>query len=499
VSVGETALTIDPALANGPGGPAGVAEVRAAAQGLGALLDRLDPLVVTVDDAMVMVEVFCRIERMAATGKTLMAKRATDSPRLLRYKGFKDGVDYLARTLDTSAGDAAAILGMANALEGLDATTTAAKTGGLSPRKVAAVASAAIADPAAEAEMVTLAQTAPVKEVQERSRQIRRRASTETDEQRAANARRRRSVSHWIDTDTGDGRGSWRLPPGAHAEVVAELNRRANRYFEHARRHGRRELPGAYMADALIELTHPTTTPRLHPSTAPPAGTAENAELIDDDCEPHDHDAAAGDGEGLPPSRSRRNTKIHYRIDATAAQRGHTTPGERCEIAGVGPIPASDIHALTRSDAFKTVIVTDPHDHTKIVSVAHLGHQPLNPHTLLEDLHTAINTRGVNVATLLHTGRQPTATQTTAIEWLSGGHCQIHGCTSGTGRLEIDHIKPWAHTHRTELHQLALLCGHHHDLKTRHNWTIGPLHPNGTRHLTPPPQPEPPSDPPDTS
>jgi hypothetical protein len=55
-----------------------VAEVRAAAQGLGAVMDRLDPAVVTVDDAMAMVEVFCRIERMAGTAKTLMAKRATD-------------------------------------------------------------------------------------------------------------------------------------------------------------------------------------------------------------------------------------------------------------------------------------------------------------------------------------------------------------------------------------------------------------------------------------
>jgi hypothetical protein len=507
-----------------------VAEVRAAAQGLGALLDRLDPSVVTVDDAMAMVEVFCRIERMAAAGKTLLAKRATDSLRLLRHKGFKDGVDYLARTLDISAGDAAATLGMANALEGLDATTTAAKTGGLSPRKVAAVASAAIADPTTENAMLKLAETAPVKVVQERSRQIRRHASQETDEQRAANARRRRSVSHWIDPDTGDGRGSWRLPPGAHAEVVAELNRRANRYFERARRHGRRELPGAYMADALTELTHQPTARLAPPSTTPPPGTGcpgehpderdqntgnaqakpdktrgdhsdstDNTEGSESAGPVDDHDPASGDGDGLPLSRSRRNTKIHYRIDATAAQRGHTTPDERCEIAGVGPVPASEIHALTRSDAFKTVIATDPHDHTNIIAVTHLGHRPLNPHTLLDDLHTAVETRGVDVATLVHRGRHPTAAQTTAIEWLSGGHCQIHGCTSGTGRLEIDHIEPWAHTHHTELHQLALLCGHHHDLKTRHNWTIGPLHPNGTRHLTPPPPPEPPGDPPDTS
>jgi hypothetical protein len=108
VSVGEAALTTDHAHG---AGSAGVGAVRAAAQGLGAVMDRLDPAVVTVNDAMVMVEVFGRIERMAAAGKTLMAKRATDSPRLLRHKGFKDGVDYLARTLDISAGDAAATLG----------------------------------------------------------------------------------------------------------------------------------------------------------------------------------------------------------------------------------------------------------------------------------------------------------------------------------------------------------------------------------------------------
>jgi hypothetical protein len=214
VSVGEAALTTDHAHG---AGPAGVGAVRAAAQGLGAVMDRLDPAVVTVNDAMVMVEVFGRIERMAAAGKTLMAKRATDSPRLLRHKGFKDGVDYLARTLDISAGDAAATLGMANALEGLDATTAAAKTGRLSPRKVAAVASAAIADPTTENAMLKLAETAPVTRVQERSRQIRQDASEETDAQRAARLRRRRSVRHGIDADSGEGWGRWRLPPAEHA------------------------------------------------------------------------------------------------------------------------------------------------------------------------------------------------------------------------------------------------------------------------------------------
>ena len=49
------------------------------------------------------------------------------------------------------------ILATAEVLDGLDATTEAAKKGGLSPRKVIAVATAAKADPGSEAEMLRLA------------------------------------------------------------------------------------------------------------------------------------------------------------------------------------------------------------------------------------------------------------------------------------------------------------------------------------------------------
>jgi hypothetical protein len=468
-----------------------VGAVRAAAQGLGAVMDRLDPAVVTVNDAMVMVEVFGRIERMAAAGKTLMAKRATDSPRLLRHKGFKDGVDYLARTLDISAGDAAATLGMANALEGLDATTAAAKTGRLSPRKVAAVASAAIADPTTENAMLKLAETAPVTRVQERSRQIRQDASEETDAQRAARLRRRRSVRHGIDADSGEGWGRWRLPPAEHAELVAELNRRKQVVFDDARRAGCREGDDAYLADALLAMArHPAT-----PTPTPTPTTTGSSTVGAADGDPNGLDAGNGTyggGAGRPATgRTRWNQKVLVRVDDTAAQRGHTISGERCEIAGVGPISGAEVRDLLASDAAKAVVVTDPHDHTCVVTVAHLGHQALAPDTLTADVRAAVATRGVDVASLVHTSRPPTAAQVTALEWISGGRCQIRGCTSGAGRLEIDHVAPWTDTHRTELHQLALLCGHHHDLKTHHHWTVGPLHPNGTRHLTPPPPPHP--------
>jgi hypothetical protein len=363
VSVGEAPFTTDPALATGPVGPAGLAEVRAAAEGLGAVMDRLDPSVVTVDDAMAMLEVFTQIERMGAAGKTVIAKRATDSERLLRHKGYRDGVDYLARATDSTVGEAAAVLATADALEGLDATTDAVKAGGMSPRRAVAVAAAARANPDTEQEMLAIAETGSLREVQERSRQICRDASTETDEQRAARLRRRRSVRHGIDADSGEGWGRWRLPPAEHAELVAELNHRKQVFFDAARRAKRREGDDTYLADALVDLAR-------HPASARPAPGSADA------------DAANGDALVGAPSagRTRWNQKVLVRVDGTAAQRGHPLAGERCEIAGVGPISGAEVRDLLASDAAKAVVVTDPDDHNQIQAIAHLGRAPLDRH-----------------------------------------------------------------------------------------------------------------------
>jgi hypothetical protein len=494
VSVGEAALTTDPALAIGRAGAAGVAEVRAAAQALGAVMDRLDPLVVTVDDAMAMLEVFTQIERMGAAGKTVIAKRATDSERLLRHKGFKDGVDYLARATDSTVGEAVAVLATANALEGLDATTDAVKAGGMSPRRAVAVAAAARANPDTEQEMLAIAETGSLREVQERSRQICRDASAETDEQRAVRLRRRRSVRHGIDADSGEGWGRWRLPPAEHAELVAELNRHKQVFFDDARRKGCREGDDAYLADALVDLArHPANPTRSStPDTGDPGPDGPSG--------PGPGAFGGGDEDGTSEpgwratGRTRWNQKVLVRVDGTAAQRGHPVAGERCEIAGVGPISGTEVRDLLASDAVKAVVVTDPDDHNQIQAIAHLGRAPLDPATLLRDLRAAVDARGVDVASLVHRGRQPTAAQVTAIEWISGGRSQIRGSTGGNGRLEIDHEPPWEQTHRTVLSELTLATGHEHDLKTYQGWTFGSLGPDGKRDLISPVRTHPPPD-----
>jgi hypothetical protein len=144
-------------------------------------------------------------------------------------------------------------------------------------------------------------------------------------------------------------------------------------------------------------------------------------------------------------------TKVIVKIDLAALDRGHTLPGEVSEIAGQGPVPVRDVWRMIDGDAF-------------IAAVA---------------------TKGTEISKVVHLGRRPTVLQKAALDALTDGVCQIDGCNS-KARLEIDHVADWAATKRTELNELARPCGYHHDLKTHHGYTFGPLMPNGKRQLIPP-------------
>ena len=85
-----------------------------------------------------------------------------------------------------------------------------------------------------------------------------------------------------------------------------------------------------------------------------------------------------------------------------------SAPGETCELAGYGPIPLSVAHDLIQTgDPFVAVILTKGQ---ALVGVAHLG-------------------------------RQPTAHQQSALEWLYPT-CAVKGCPN-RARLERDHEIDW--------------------------------------------------------
>src|SRR5436189_189042 len=80
--------------------------------------------------------------------------------------------------------------------------------------------------------------------------------------------------------------------------------------------------------------------------------------------------SAAGDGTGAGSSPP-RNT-VHVVIDHAALVRGKAEPGERCEVAGVGPVPVNVVRSMM-DDAFVTAVVTNGVD---VATVAHLGRRP---------------------------------------------------------------------------------------------------------------------------
>ena len=83
-------------------------------------------------------------------------------------------------------------------------------------------------------------------------------------------------------------------------------------------------------------------------------------------------------------------------------------------MAGGGPVPVRVVRSLL-DDAFVTAVVSD----------------------------------GVDVSTVAHLGRRPTAHQRSALE-VRDPECVVGGCHVRVG-LEIDHVEPWSATRVTKL------------------------------------------------
>ena len=142
--------------------------------------------------------------------------------------------------------------------------------------------------------------------------------------------------------------------------------------------------------------------------------------------------AMADASSGEMPKGSGPMPTVIVRVDHRAFVTGDTRPGEVCEIAGVGPIPASVAQRLAE-DAFLKALITNG---TEVLAVSHLGRTiPAHLRTALDDLYC---------------------------------ECVEAGCHVSWG-LEIDHNQPVELGGRTELANLNPLCKYHHRYKHRHN------------------------------
>ncbi len=126
---------------------------------------------------------------------------------------------------------------------------------------------------------------------------------------------------------------------------------------------------------------------------------------------------------------------VIVRVDRDALLRGHTEGDECCEIDNQGPIPVAMARDLA-NDSFLRIVF---HEAGDIRAVCHLGR------TINQQLRTALVFRDRT--------------------------CVVPGCGTSFG-LEIDHIVPFAEGGPTTLDNLALLCHHHHFLKTYEGWVL---------------------------
>ena len=388
------------------------------------------------------------IENMAAALKAAAARRVADTHGY-RQAGLHDGAEHLARVAGTSLHQARRALDTAGRLDGLPVLQAAVLAGRLSADKAAEVAGAAAAAPGAEEQLVALAQRRSLGEVKQECARVKAAADPDPEAtHRRIHAGRscRRRV-----TPEGAHEIAYRSTGEEVNEVWSVLSGFAQSQFRQARAEGRRDREELYAADGLLAMARAAATPST--PTSHPAGDADAGGADGD---------GAGGGGGGGAGRPVGAHKVIFRVDWPAWVRGHTIGGEICEASGIGPIPVSVARRmLAEGDPFIAAVITS----------------------------------GVDVVSVAHLGRRPTARQLTALQWAQTA-CSREGCNRSQ-RLEWDHREDWASTKRTPTRGLDGLCHRDHDLKTRHGWAlvagtgkrpmVPPDHPDHPRNKPPPP------------
>ena len=125
----------------------------------------------------------------------------------------------------------------------------------------------------------------------------------------------------------------------------------------------------------------------------------------------------------MPPKKH----VARVRVDLPALLRGHTEPGETCEIPGVGPVPVSHARDVL-SHGLLQLVITDGVDVQTVVSTTR--HVPL-------PLEIAIAERDRT--------------------------CRIRGCDHDR-YLHRHHTEAFARSRRTTYPELGNLCPRHHHL-----------------------------------
>jgi hypothetical protein len=363
--------------------------LRRSVEQLRRLVDEIEPDRCDGAGARALVELFSEVERLGAAGKALATRQVVATGAWKEGGAHRDAASWLSGTTGTTVGAARATIETAERLRELPATEAALRSGALSAVQVDAIADAASADPAAEAELLERAGYDGVRGLRNECARVKAAACVDADE-RYERVREARSFRHWADPD-GTGRIDIRGPVDLTTRVAQRVASYEKELFDRARKEGRKVRSDALAFDALVAW------------------------------------AASEPGSGGGPPQ----TTTVVRVDWSALVRGHTEPGELCEVVGGGPIPVSVAQCLLEDSFVKAVLVGG----TDVLAVSHLGRMiPAHLRTAVEELHP---------------------------------ECDIEGCNVTLG-LQIDHNLPVEEQGPTAMWNLGRLCPHDHVHKHRY-------------------------------
>jgi hypothetical protein len=401
------------------------AAVAALAVPLRAMVSALDPEAVPLPDAPDLWREFDRLARLASGAALLLTRRVEESTAWSRA-GARTSADWMAGQSGGSVGDARAQLRAAEQLKKATAAEEALKAGRLSKDQAEAIADAAAANPAAEADLLGGAEDSPLRDLQERCRRAKAAADRDPAErERRIHANRR---ARWWTSSDGVFHFKAEGTVASGVRLTEALQPLIDQILGEHRTAGQRRSRDAYAYDALMRLVDQATTAG---GTTTPDATEPTA--------------TASKGGKAPKVRHR----AIIRIDHAALVRGRVEGDELCEITGLGPIPIRTALAL-------------------------LGESTLH----------LVMTKGVDVANVTYLGRGPNAAQLVALQWAQP-MCSNRACT---GRwLQTDHRDDYAADPITELPNLDRLCPHCHRLKTYKGWML--VAGTGRRDFVPPGHP----------
>lgn len=471
-----------------------------------SLLAQLEPRTMTPDEAASATELLAETGRAIAGSKALCAARASEST-VWKQAGDRSAAHWLARLDGSSVARGGICLDAAKAAAENSRLGDAIRSGNVSLDAAGEIASVGRYAPSQVEPMLDMSADCSLAELRNRAREIRARSRGPREAEARDRARRARYARRQADGD-----GAARLVLGSSVEDIALLEAAAQPYreaaFELARQEGRHEPAEALAFDAYALAL------RSALAEAAPESEEQTLEPAEPGATPIHHDHNDDRPLALPHSAPSRV----WVCDHSALSRGFGVVDERCELSGVGPVPVASVVEILDSGAAIGVVTTSASG--SVQRVARIARAPgtspghrlrnyrrrgsrrfapplwLNDEVIIHVPETSIPSsiedcdrfqravvdRGVDVAELIHHGRQATAAQRLALTFRDPT-CRVKGCTA-TAHLEIDHQIEWARTRHTTLTELGRLCTFHHRLRSRYGYELEPG--PGKRRLLPP-------------